>query len=109
MEIVLDNIPGVKGIGSVIASTLISNFASLENLYTCLDDFAKTQEGLSFEKHKLTPRTYIKGLKTGIYKNLMAEREQAFFSRQLAKIDQYVPVDINFKDFILPEFKIRTL
>lgn len=67
-----DNIPGVRGIGDKTARKLIEQYGSLENLYAHL--------------------TEIKGK---MRERLEADREQAFFSRQLATIKNDVPLDIN--------------
>ena len=72
-----DNIPGVSGIGEKTASKLISQFSTIENLYSDIDSA------------DITPR---------IKNKLIAEKEQAFLSRKLAEIDKNVPVEINFND-----------
>ena len=69
-----DNIPGVPSIGEKTAQKLIKEFGSLENLYSNLD--------------KLKPAL---GAKLKEYK------DQAFFSKNLAKINQNVEIDIDFK------------
>lgn len=74
-----DNIPGVPGIGEKTAIKLLKEFGSLEGLYQELE---KKSEKAKKLKDKL--------------KNLLSEyKEQAFFSKSLAKINQ--SVDINFK------------
>jgi len=70
-----DNIPGAPGVGAKTATKLIREFGSLEALY----------EGL--ESSALTPRL----------KRVLAEnREQVHLSRQLFRIDDAVPVDIDW-------------
>lgn len=69
-----DNIPGVRGIGDKTARKLIEQYGSLENLYAHL--------------------TEIKGK---MRERLEEDREQAFFSRQLATIKTDVPLDINIE------------
>ncbi|MBQ9429695.1 MAG: DNA polymerase I [Clostridia bacterium] len=66
-----DNIPGVAGIGEVGALKLISTFGSLENLYENLEETKEISE-----KNK---------------EKLRADRENAFFSQTLARIDRAVP------------------
>jgi DNA polymerase-1 len=69
-----DNIPGVPSIGEKTAQKLIKEFGSLENLYSNLD--------------KLKPALGAK---------LQEYKDQAFFSKNLAKINQNVEIDIDFK------------
>jgi len=72
-----DNIPGVKGIGEKGATELIKEFGSIEVMYDALekkpDDFAK----------KVKPRTI---------ELLKANKESAFFSKQLATIHPGAPI-----------------
>jgi DNA polymerase-1 len=77
-----DNIPGVPGIGDKTAIQLIREFGSLENLYENLE------KNKILEKIKLSPR-FIPLLKE--YK------EQAFFSKMLAKINENVPIDFDLE------------
>lgn len=71
-----DNIPGVKGIGEKTASKLISAYGTIENLYENIDD-AKVSDKI----------------KTG----LTEEKDIAFLSKELAKIDRFVPIEIDFE------------
>lgn len=70
-----DNIPGVKGIGEKTAYSLIQKYVTLENIYNNID----TIEVTSKIKEKLTN-----------------DKEMAFLSQKLAKIDIDVPIDINY-------------
>ncbi len=72
-----DNIPGVSGIGEKTASKLISEYSTIENIYEHIDELDITQR----LKDKLT-----------------LEKDMAFLSKQLAKIDTTVPIEINFSD-----------
>lgn len=67
-----DNIPGVAGIGEKTAFALIQAFGDVEGVYAHIDDEA---------------------VKPGVRKKLLAGREDAEMSRQLAVIDCAVPVD----------------
>ncbi len=70
-----DNIPGVKGIGSKGASSLLQQFGSLDNIYENIDK-----------------------IKPGLQKKLESSKENAFLSRKLAEIIKNVPlenIDIN--------------
>lgn len=68
-----DNIPGVPGVGEKTASKLISEFGTLENV---LKNISK-----------------IKGDK--LRENLETYKEQARLSRELAQIDQAVPIEMD--------------
>lgn len=67
-----DNIPGVKGIGKVGATQLLQAYGNLEGIYKNLDK-------ITGKKHEL----------------LTEQKEQAFFSRELATIK--LDVDIDYK------------
>lgn len=76
-----DNIPGIAGIGEKTATTLISAFGTLEEMYEVLE---KDEEQL--KKLKITPRI-IGLLKDG--------KEEAFFSKMLATIRRDAPISFN--------------
>lgn len=69
-----DNIPGVPSIGEKTAIKLIKEFGSLENLYSSLT-----------------------GLNQRLRTKLEEYKDQAFFSKNLAKINQNVEIDLDFK------------
>jgi DNA polymerase-1 len=79
----IDNIPGVPGIGEKTAVDLIKRFGSLDSL---LDKVNKAAE---------------KELKTKVRENLIAHKDQALLSRDLATIDTHVPLEIRWADFLL--------
>ena len=68
-----DNIPGVPGIGEKTALDLLHRYHSLREIYDGLD-------GLD--------------IKPGVRKKLTEGRESAFFSFELATIDQNVPLEV---------------
>jgi len=71
-----DNIPGVPGIGEKTAIELIKEYGSLENIYDNLPLISgKTRE------------------------KLFQHKEDAFFSRELAKIHRNVPIDFNLEKY----------
>jgi len=72
-----DNIPGVPGIGEKTAAQLIEKFGSLENLYK------------EIEREK--------DVKPKIKESLLQNKEQAFFSRILAKTREDVPIDFEIE------------
>lgn len=71
-----DNIMGVKGVGEKTASLLIQEYATLEKLYHAL----KKGKGPAWLSPRLT-------------KILLEQEEEAFFSRELARIRVDVPLD----------------
>ncbi len=66
-----DNIPGVAGIGEKTAFKLISDFGNMDNLYASYENSA---------------------LSASIKQKLENGKELAILSRELAKIDVYVPI-----------------
>ena len=75
-----DNIPGVPGIGEKIATDLIVNFKTLENMYQVLDTEGGEQQFLDA------------GIKPRIINLLREHREGAEFSKILATIRGDAPV-----------------
>ncbi len=78
-----DNIPGVTGVGEKTAQSLISNFGTLEGIYENIED---------------------KRISKGVREKLLRDRENAFLSRTLAKIDTNAPIgmalsDLEYKGF----------
>lgn len=71
----VDNIPGVKGIGPKSAAELLQNYGSLEGIYERLDEL---------------PWSKIRGAKS-LHAKLVASREIAFLSKQLATVAHEVP------------------
>lgn len=69
-----DNIPGVAGVGPKTATELISTYHSLENLYENLSDITKK----------------------ALHERLESNKEQAFFSRTLSRIEVNAPVEPDF-------------
>ena len=72
-----DNIPGVAGVGEKTAQSLISNFGTLEGIYNNIED---------------------KRISKGVREKLLRDRDNAFMSRTLAKIDTAAPVGISLSD-----------
>jgi DNA polymerase-1 len=69
-----DNIPGVTGIGEKTAAELIKTFGSMEKIYEGIDQIKQ-------QKRRDT---------------LVAEKETAFLSRDLATVNCEVPLDFDF-------------
>lgn len=76
-----DNIPGVFGIGEKTAINLIKEFDTIENLYANLD---KVKESLK--------------------EKLKSNKEKAFLSKKLSKIENEVPVDFSLEDCLWEGF-----
>ncbi len=70
-----DNIPGVKGIGEKTALKLLQEYGSLEGIYNNIDQ--------------------IKGK---VKEKLLADKDNAFMSKEIATIYKEVPLNITFKD-----------
>lgn len=66
-----DNIPGVPGVGPKTATELIATYHTLENLYDHLDEITKK----------------------ALHNNLSENREKAFFSRTLSRIEVKAPIE----------------
>jgi len=79
-----DNIIGIKGIGEKTATTLITNFGSIEEIYKKIK-----KDTEQFRKVGLTPR---------IIKLLLDGEEEALFSKTLATVRRDAPIE-----FTLPE------
>ena len=77
-----DNIPGIRGVGEKTATTLISEFGTLENMYKTLEKDEDT-----FVKLGIKPRM-IGLLKEG--------KDEAFFSKMLATIRRDAPITFKF-------------
>jgi len=74
-----DNIPGVTGIGEKTARELLLKFGTLENLYQEIE----------------TNSTKAKELKPKLKETLLKYKDQAFLSKDLARIEKSVPIDFN--------------
>lgn len=73
-----DNIPGVRGIGPKGAMELLSAYGNLDAIYENIE--------------KIAGKTQTK---------LLESREVAYLSRELARIDTNVPLDLNLADCLL--------
>ena len=66
-----DNIPGVAGVGKKTAQALIEAFGTLEGIYENIDD---------------------KRITKGVREKLLKDKDNAFLSRELARINTSVPI-----------------
>ena len=76
-----DNVPGVKGIGPKKSAALISQYGSLEGIYSHIEDISGA-----------------------VKKNLIENKENAFISYELVKIFDFLATDVELKNFIFPSF-----
>ncbi|MES2315166.1 MAG: DNA polymerase [Patescibacteria group bacterium] len=79
-----DNIIGIKGIGEKTATTLITQFGTIEEIYKKIK-----KEPESFAKAGLSPR---------LIELIKNNEEEAIFSKTLAKIRRDAPVDFKIPD-----------
>ncbi|MDD3304014.1 MAG: DNA polymerase I [Clostridia bacterium] len=83
-----DNIPGVKGIGEKTAYSLIEKYTTLENIYTNIEQLDASQK---------------------IKEKLVNDKEMAYLSKELATIDQEVPVTIDYDKCIVSSVNLDEL
>ncbi|MBI2624039.1 DNA polymerase I [Candidatus Parcubacteria bacterium] len=85
-----DNIPGVPGVGEKTAIQLLQEFGTIERLYALV------------EKPRLNQKSNIKMQKTGLspklIEKLLANKDQAFFSKELATIRRDAPIQFRLED-----------
>ncbi len=72
-----DNIPGVMGIGEKTAATLIQNFKSLDGIYENIED---------------------KRISKGVREKLLRDKDNAYLSRFLAKIETAAPIEKSLEE-----------
>ena len=75
-----DNIPGVRGIGEKGATELVKKYATLDSIYE-----------------------HIGELSTGIQKKLSENKEMAYLSYELSRIDCNVPITLSLDDLAFGE------
>jgi len=75
----VDGIPGIKGIGEVSASKLLSQFKDLDDLYRNIDKISNAR----------------------LKKALIEGREYAILSKELATLKKNLPLNINIEDLRL--------
>lgn len=80
-----DNIPGVAGVGEKTATRLIQEYGTLEKVYEMAEAFDAKQ---SVKGAVLTPR---------VVEKLLADKESAFMSQKLARIDRAAPVVLDLE------------
>lgn len=83
-----DNIPGIPGIGEKTALELIKKYGTIDNIYE------------NIEKLELKER--LKRL-------LIENKELAYLSKELAKIDVNIPIDIKIDEYKIKEYNYEVL
>ncbi len=86
-----DNIPGVKGVGQKTAVSLISTFGSLDGVYEALEDENQRERHANIFKKAVTEK-------------LLAEKDQAYLSQGLARIQRDVPIVFNLEDCVVRSY-----
>ncbi len=77
-----DCIPGVKGVGEKTAKSLIEKYESIENIYNNIENL---------------------DIKPNLKSKLITDKEKAYLSYDLGKINKDVPIEINDDEFIPSE------
>ena len=78
-----DNIPGVAGVGEKTAANLIRLFGSLDKIYENIDS---------------------KDISKGVREKLLRDKDNAYLSKALAKIDTEAPVGVTLDDIAYTGF-----
>ena len=84
-----DNIPGVPGVGEKTAITLIKKFNSIDKIYEILE---------------ASKDTLIPDIKGKLREKLEENRELAFLSKELGRIDINVELDVAINDLVRNEW-----
>ncbi|HEY9188761.1 MAG TPA: DNA polymerase I [Ignavibacteria bacterium] len=82
-----DNIPGVPGVGEKTALSLLQEWGSLDNIYNNLEKINKKS----------------------IYEKLKSNKELAYLSRELVKINVNVPLKIDLSELELKDYDTEKL
>ncbi|MBQ7387510.1 MAG: DNA polymerase I [Clostridia bacterium] len=83
-----DNIPGVAGVGKKTAEALIVNFGTLDGIYDNIDDSR---------------------IAKGAREKLLRDRENAYLSRELAKINTEAPIGKSLEELAIAPMDKRGL
>ena len=81
-----DNIPGVRGIGEKTAIELIKNFKTIEEVYKNIND---------------------KRITENVRKKLLDNKDNAFLSKDLARIRKDVPLNFSLKDYEWKDYNTK--
>ncbi|MBI2063165.1 MAG: DNA polymerase I [Candidatus Yanofskybacteria bacterium] len=83
-----DNIPGVPGVGEKTASELTKRFGNLGSLYQFLESPKSKVQKAETEKSEISEK---------LTEKLLSNKDQAFFSKQLATMVTDLDVDFSFE------------
>lgn len=83
-----DCIPGVKGVGEKTAKNLIEKYQNIENIYNNIENL---------------------DIKPNLKAKLLADKDKAYLSYDLGKINKNVPIKINDSEFIPSEMDTERL
>lgn len=90
-----DNIPGVKGVGKKTATKLIQVFETVEKLYEVIENSA-AEDLIANRKES--------GLSKSVLQKLVADKDKALLSKQLATIDSKSPVKLDLAACTVKEY-----
>ena len=93
-----DNIPGVTGIGEKTAIELLLKFGSLENLYKAVEEDKSSSPPFTAARIIEENSEKAKQIRPKLKETLLKYKEQAFISKDLAKLFENVPIDFNLKE-----------
>lgn len=79
-----DNIPGVKGVGEKSATKLLQEYGDLDTIYDHLDDIS-----------------------TRVRNRLIAEKDMAYLSRQLATIMRDLDIELDLESCVAQDFELK--
>lgn len=83
-----DNIPGVAGVGEKTATDLITRYHSIDYIYENIENLE---------------------IKDGVRNKLIADKDNAFLSRELGTICRTAPINTNLSDFLNKPMKEKEL
>ncbi|MBM2820479.1 MAG: polymerase polymerase protein [Candidatus Berkelbacteria bacterium] len=94
-----DNIPGVPGIGEKTAASLIQNYNSLEELYQAINPKSEARNPKQIPNEENEKKLQKNAeISERLHKILLENKEQAFLSQKLSKIDSTAPIDFRLED-----------
>ena len=94
-----DNIPGVPGIGEKGAAGLIKQFNSLEELYQAINPKSETRNPKQIPNTEIIKKIQKNAqISERLFQILKENKEQAFLSQKLSKIDNSAPIDFRLED-----------
>lgn len=80
-----DNIPGVRGVGTKTATALIQSYATLDGVYSAVDKYQQSGK-------------YQSPLTKAVVSKLVSDRENAYLSQRLSRIDRSQRLDFTIEN-----------